>query len=85
MTLDCVTEPAQRVEIGSTVTGLLSEALVGRGDKVAKGEVLARLDATIEQANVAVAQAQAEADELVESQQTRLALAEANLRGHGPS
>jgi RND family efflux transporter MFP subunit len=78
-TIDCVSEPAQRVEIGSTVTGLLSEALVGRGDRVQRGDVLARLDATIEEANVAVAKAQAEANELVESQQTRLTLAEANL------
>lgn len=79
LTLDCVAEPAQRVAIGSIVTGLLSEVHVGRGDRVKRGDVLARLDATIEEANVSVAKAQAEAGELIESQQTRLTLAEANL------
>lgn len=40
---DCVVEPAQVLEIGSSTTGLLSELLVGRGAHVARGQVLARL------------------------------------------
>ncbi|WP_269930481.1 efflux RND transporter periplasmic adaptor subunit [Aminobacter sp. HY435] len=76
---DCVAEPAQRVAVGSPVTGLLASVRVGRGDEVKRGEELARLESTVEEANVALATAQANARENLESQRTRLDLAEANL------
>jgi RND family efflux transporter MFP subunit len=80
LTLDCLAEPAETVAVGSPVTGIVREVMVGRGDRVQVGEVLARLDATIEEADVAVAQAQADATEVVEAQRAKLALAEANLQ-----
>lgn len=76
---DCVAEPAQRVAIGSPVTGLLASVKVGRGDEVKRGDELARLDSTVEEANVALATAQANARESLESQRTRVELAQANL------
>ncbi|GAA2813683.1 RND family efflux transporter MFP subunit [Aminobacter aminovorans] len=76
---DCVAEPAQRVAIGSPVTGLLASVRVGRGDEVKRGDELARLESTVEEANVSLATAQANARESLESQRTRLELAEANL------
>lgn len=76
---DCVAEPAQRVAIGSPVTGLLASVSVGRGDEVKRGAELARLESTVEEANVALATAQANAREGLESQRTRVELAEANL------
>lgn len=79
MTFDCVAEPAQRVQIGTPVTGLLASVEVGRGARVMPGDVVARLESTVEEANVALAGAQAEADEAVRAQQTRLSLAEADL------
>ncbi len=79
MTFDCVAEPAQRVQIGTPVTGLLASVEVGRGTRVQPGDVVARLESTVEEANVALAKAQADADEAVRAQQTRLALAEADL------
>ena len=79
VSFDCVAEPAQSIEVGSPVTGILSEMRVGRGDRVAPGDVLARLDSTVEEANVALAQVQAEAQEALASQLTRLTLAEAAL------
>lgn len=79
MTFDCVAEPAQRVQIGTPVTGLLASVEVGRGTRVQAGDVVARLESTVEEANVALAQAQADADEAVRAQQTRLSLAEADL------
>ena len=57
VTLDCVAEPAQRVQIGSPVTGLLAAVEVSRGAQVAKGQILARLDSAVEEANVALATA----------------------------
>ena len=79
MTFDCLAEPTQRVQIGSPVTGLLASVDVGRGARVKPGDVVARLESTVEEANVALAQAQAEADEAMQAQQTRLTLAEADL------
>jgi RND family efflux transporter MFP subunit len=79
MAFDCVAEPTQRVQVGSPVTGLLAEVLVGRGDRVAPGEVVAKLESKVEQANVQLAKAQAEAEEAMQAQQTRLTLAEADL------
>jgi RND family efflux transporter MFP subunit len=80
VTLDCLADPAEVVAVGSPVTGIVREVLVGRGDRVAAGDVLARLDTTIEEADVAVAEAQADATEVVEAQRAKLLLAEANLQ-----
>lgn len=79
LTFDCLAEPAQRIQIGSPVTGLLAALAVGRGDQVMPGDLLARLDSTVEEANVAMAKAQSEATEALEAQRTRLTLAEASL------
>jgi RND family efflux transporter MFP subunit len=79
MTFDCLAEPAQRVQVGSPVTGLLASVEVGRGARVMPGDVVAQLESTVEEANVALAKAQAEADEAMRAQQTRLTLAEADL------
>ncbi|MCO6049630.1 efflux RND transporter periplasmic adaptor subunit [Mesorhizobium sp. RP14(2022)] len=76
---DCLAEPAQRVQVGSPVVGLLSSVEVGRGALVEKGAVLARLDSKVEEANLAMARAQAEATEARDAQQTRLTLAQASL------
>lgn len=76
---DCVAEPTQRVQVGSPVTGLLASVAVGRGDEVKRGDELARLESTVEEANVALAAAQAGATEELEAQHTRLELAKANL------
>lgn len=80
VTLDCLADPADTVAVGSPVTGIVREVMVGRGDRVQAGDVVARLDATIEEADVAVAEAQADATEVVEAQRAKLALAEANLQ-----
>lgn len=79
MMFDCLAEPAQRIQIGSPVTGLLASVAVGRGARVKPGDLLARLDSAVEEANLALAKAQAEAIEAVEAQRTRLALAESSL------
>ena len=52
---DCLLEPAQTVDLGSPVVGLLDKVQVRRGDRVTKGQVLAVLESTAEAAAVAVA------------------------------
>lgn len=79
VTLDCLADPAQTVAVGSPVTGIVAEVMVGRGDRVRAGDIVARLDSTIEEADVAVAAAQADATEVVDAQQVKVDLAIANL------
>lgn len=49
---ECLIEPTQMVELASPVTGLLDRVLVKRGDRIAKGQVLAALESGAEQAAV---------------------------------
>lgn len=74
---DCVAEPAMTLSLGATTTGLLAEVLVERGARVTRGQVVARLDSRVQEANVAMAREQAAAREELEVQTTRLALAAA--------
>lgn len=63
--LGCLIEPQQVAEVGSPVIGVVQEMLVERGDRVVKGQTIARLRADVERAAVSVAhtRSQAEADE----------------------
>ena len=41
--LECLLEPNTEIEISAAVSGVLSDVLVQRGDRVKRGQVLARL------------------------------------------
>ncbi len=73
---DCMIGPNVVIEIGSPVTGLIEAILVDRSDYVEAGQVLARLESTVEQAAARVAQARAERNVEVESSQVSLDLGE---------
>ncbi len=47
---DCLIEPMQMVNLSSPVTGLLDKVMVKRGDRIAKGQVLALLESDAEKA-----------------------------------
>lgn len=49
-TFECLIEPMQIVELSSPVTGVLDRVMVKRGDRVAKGQVVATLESKAEQA-----------------------------------
>ncbi len=72
--VDCVVEPAQKLKIGSATPGILKNVPVNRGTTVEAGDVIARLDASVEEANVALSRAQAESVATIEAQQTRVEL-----------
>ncbi|WP_300666905.1 efflux RND transporter periplasmic adaptor subunit [Desulfoluna sp.] len=55
--LEGILEPSEVVELSSQVPGIIDEITVDRGDRVKKGEVLARLKAGVEQASVNLARA----------------------------
>jgi len=76
---DCMIGPSQIVEVGSAITGVVDEVLVERSDYVVAGQVVARLEASVEEAAVRVARARAERTDSIESSRTNLVLSQARL------
>ena len=58
----CLIQPEREAEIGSPVVGVVESIRVERGDRVKKGQVLARLRSHVEAASLRVARARAQAD-----------------------
>jgi len=57
--MDCIVEPSEVVELGSSVPGILNRTLVERNDFVNEGEVVAELDSRVERATLELASARA--------------------------
>ncbi len=53
--LDCLVVPQRTADVAFGTSGIVEEVLVDRGDRVKKGELLGRLDVSIESANLAIA------------------------------
>lgn len=70
--LDCLIEPHLIVNVGSPVEALLDRVEVDRGDLVKEGQVLARLEASVERATVTLARARAVMESGIQSGQVRL-------------
>ncbi len=58
--LECLVEPFMVANVGSSVDGVLDQVLVGRGDFVHKGQVIARLQSGFEHASVSLSEARFE-------------------------
>lgn len=69
---ECLIEPRVTTKIGASVTGLVSRVLVNRGDLVKSGDIIAMLESSVEQANLALADARAQNDSQVHSATARL-------------
>jgi len=69
---DCVMEPSLTLRLGSPITGVIAAIEVDRGDVVRRGQVLARLEASVEAATLALARARAESGAEVEARRARL-------------
>lgn len=72
-TFNCVIEANQIVKLASSALGVVAELNVDRGDVVRKGQVLGKLDDTVEAANFAFARAKAVNDFEIIGHQARLA------------
>lgn len=59
--LECMVEPMQAVVVSAPVAAVVDEVLVERGDPVERGQVIARLESSVEQATVESARARARA------------------------
>ena len=73
--LDCVIEPAQMLTVSFAVEGVVEEVLVERGDLIQKGQVLARLNADVQQASLEVARARADAEGQIQGSKAALEFA----------
>lgn len=77
--LDCVIEASEIAEVSSAVNGIMTKVLVDRGDWVKQGQVVAQLEATVEQASVALARVQAESTTSIAAHEARVELARKEL------
>jgi RND family efflux transporter MFP subunit len=77
--LDCLIRPRSRIEVASPVEGVIESVEVGRGDLVEVGQVLARLESSVEQAAVAAAQARVEMSAQLRRGQVRAEFAQRSL------
>jgi RND family efflux transporter MFP subunit len=59
---DCLIEPQMVVAVGSPVQGVIKTLEVKRSDLVEKGQVIARLNSTVEEASLAQARVRAQMD-----------------------
>jgi RND family efflux transporter MFP subunit len=73
--LGCLIEPQAASAVGSPIVGVVSEILVERGDRVEAGQVIARLDASVQAAAVASARSKAMSAAEVEAARANLEFA----------
>lgn len=76
---DCLIEPSSIIELNAPVAGIVSELLVDRGDRVARGQLVARLEDRLERANLAVATQRASSTAALEMKRSRLAFEERRM------
>lgn len=57
--LDCIISPSKSIDLSSSSPGVITEVLVKRGERVTKGQRVARLDDRVELASVQLAKARA--------------------------
>ena len=65
----CIIKPHVTVQLGSAISGVLSDILVDRGDAVKRGQVVARLELSVEQATLALDQLRASNDSAIKVEQ----------------
>ena len=68
----CLIQPKMVLKLGSQVQGLIREVSVDRGAIVKEGEVLARLESGVEEAELAIAKGRAANDSGVKSGRTKV-------------
>ena len=76
-TFDCVIKPSMLLKIGSPVSTTLQTVEVDRGQHIARGQVIARLESTVQAADLALDEARASNTADIISHQAKLAFAQA--------
>jgi RND family efflux transporter MFP subunit len=70
--IPCLIEPHQQIKLATPVPGVLQDVLVERGDHVRKGQLLARLESAVEEADVASAEIRARDDSSLREKMARM-------------
>ena len=70
---DCLIEPHSVVDVTTREEGVIEEIAIRRGDVIEKGQVLARLESSVEKVAVSIARARADMRSGVDSQKARVA------------
>lgn len=71
--LACLMKPYMEVSVGTPVEGIIEQVAVDRGDWVSKGQVVVTLEASVEQATVALAKEKADAEAAIKTTQAKMA------------
>lgn len=71
-TFDCVMEPSLTVKLGSPIASIISKIEVERGDRVTEGQVVARIESSVEAAVVAANKARVESTAELSAKQALL-------------
>ena len=70
----CLIKPRQVVQVGSPVQGVLAEEMVDRGDTVKRGQLIARLESSVDEATLALDRLKAVNDTAIRAEQADLEL-----------
>lgn len=70
-TVTCLIEPYEIINLSPPVAGVLEEVPVDRGDIVAAGQILARLDTSLDDLRVEMAEARADSPYTVDAREAR--------------
>lgn len=70
----CIIKPHVTVQLGSAVSGVLSATRVDRGDKVTKGQIVAEIESSVEQATLALDRMRAANDSAIKVEQADMEL-----------
>lgn len=76
---DCVIDPSETVDVAGASGGVVARVHIEPGEKVERGQLLAKLDSTIQSATVAMLRLRADDTSEIEAQKTQLAFLEARL------
>ncbi|MFK8013810.1 MAG: efflux RND transporter periplasmic adaptor subunit [Gammaproteobacteria bacterium] len=77
---DCLLEPKTRVMVGATTQGIVHTVNVRRGERVEKGQVVATLDARLEQAELEHAKMRAQMTSDIGAREADLKFAEVSMQ-----
>lgn len=75
----CLLRPKQVIELGSSVFGVISQLFVDRGDRVSKDQLVAKLNTTVEEAQLALDKFRASNTTTIEAVETDMAWNEREL------
>jgi len=71
---DCVMDPADVIEVGAPVAGVLEDVTIRRGMTVTKDQIIAQLESSVEQATIGLLETRANNDVAIQAQTARLDL-----------